>query len=300
MRNLAGAVLLAGVVCGSWVSAAWSHGGGLDAYGCHHDRKRGGYHCHRGEFAGQSFASKAEMLDRLQGRSSMPPAPSRETRDLAGQVVSVIDGDTIRARIGDRIETIRYIGVNTPETHHPTRGEEPGGREATEINRVLAQGKTVRLELDVQERDRYGRLLAYVYVGDTMVNAELIRRGYAQVMTIPPNVKYQELFLNLQREAREQKRGLWGEPEPFSSVQRLDRPAAGSVGQGIQGRPGVRPKDAWTCPATHPIKGNFTTYSGERCIHHVPAGQFYNRTKPERCYATEEEAERDGCRRSRR
>ncbi len=67
-----------------------------------------------------------------------------------------------------------------------------------------------------------------------------------------------------------------------------------------QARPGVPPQDAWTCPATHPVKGNFTTYSGEPCIHHMPGGQFYGRTKPERCYATESEARQDGCRRSRR
>jgi hypothetical protein len=65
-------------------------------------------------------------------------------------------------------------------------------------------------------------------------------------------------------------------------------------------RPGVPPADARTCPAEHPIKGNFTTYSGERCIYHVPGGQFYGKTKPERCYASEEEARADGCRRSRR
>jgi len=67
-----------------------------------------------------------------------------------------------------------------------------------------------------------------------------------------------------------------------------------------QARPGVPPKDAWTCPTTHPITGNFTTYSGERCIYHTPGGQFYDKTKPERCYATETEARQDGCRRSRR
>ena len=67
-----------------------------------------------------------------------------------------------------------------------------------------------------------------------------------------------------------------------------------------QARPGVPPKDAWACPAAQPIKGNFTTYSGERCIYHMPGGQFYGRTKPERCYATEAEARQDGCRRSRR
>ena len=65
-------------------------------------------------------------------------------------------------------------------------------------------------------------------------------------------------------------------------------------------RPGVPPESAWTCPARQPIKGNFTTYSGERCIYHMLGGQFYNKTKPERCYATEAEAGQDGCRRSRR
>ena len=131
------------------------------------------------------------------------PAP------VEGTVVRVVDGDTIHVRIGARVEKVRYIGVNTPEVHHPTKGEEPGGREAAEVNRRLVEGQAVRLELDVQERDRYGRLLAYVWIGDLMINAELVRLGYAQVMTVPPNVRYQEVFLKLQREAREAGRGLW-------------------------------------------------------------------------------------------
>ncbi|MBI1737382.1 MAG: thermonuclease family protein [Candidatus Rokubacteria bacterium] len=128
---------------------------------------------------------------------------------LEGLVVRVVDGDTIHVRIGDRTEKVRYIGVNTPETHHPRRGVEAGGREAHEVNRQLVTGKRVRLELDVQERDRYGRLLAYVWVGDVMVNAELVRLGYAQVMTVPPNVRYQSLFLARERDARQSGRGLW-------------------------------------------------------------------------------------------
>jgi len=105
---------------------------------------------------------------------------------------------------------VRYIGVDTPETHHPMRGVEPYGMEATEANRKLVDGKTVRLELDVQQLDRYGRTLAYVYLEDgTFVNAWLVENGYAMVMTVPPNVKHQELFLTLQQEAREAKRGLW-------------------------------------------------------------------------------------------
>lgn len=226
-----------------------------------------------------------------------PARGKRPPRLLEGRVVSVTDGDTVRVQIDGREDAVRYIGVNTPEVHHPAKGEQPGGREAMEVNRSLVQGLTVRLELDVQERDRYGRLLAYVHVGDMMVNAELARRGYAQVMTVPPNIRYQERFLALQREAREQKRGLWAEPEPTGTT---TQSPPSPVVQGTQGRPGVESQDAWTCPATHPIKGNFTTYSGERCIYHVPGGQFYGKTKPERCYATEDEGRKDGCRRSRR
>jgi micrococcal nuclease len=125
-------------------------------------------------------------------------------------VTRVIDGDTIVVTVGAVSQRVRYIGVNAPELHHPRRGEEPGGREAAAVNRALVHGQRVRLEMDVRARDRYGRLLAYVWVGDVMVNAELVRLGYAQVMTVPPNVRHQERFLKLQREARESQRGLWG------------------------------------------------------------------------------------------
>jgi micrococcal nuclease len=128
---------------------------------------------------------------------------------LEGAVVRVVDGDTIHVRIGARVESVRYIGVNTPEVHHPQRGEEAGGREATAVNRHLVAGKQVRLELDVQARDRYGRMLAYVWIGEIMINAELVRLGYAQVMTVPPNVRHQALFVKLQRDARDARRGLW-------------------------------------------------------------------------------------------
>jgi micrococcal nuclease len=128
---------------------------------------------------------------------------------LEGIVVHVVDGDTIHVQLADRVEKVRYIGVNSPEIRHPIRGEEPGGREAAAVNRGLVHGRRVRLELDVRPRDRNGRLLAYVWIGETMVNAELVRRGYAQVMTVAPNVRYQDLFVKLQREARDAGRGLW-------------------------------------------------------------------------------------------
>ena len=138
-----------------------------------HDRKRGGYHCHRGEFAGQSFTSKEEMLRQLRRRRSTAPGvpdvvtvgAEASARAVSVRVVRVIDGDTIRVCcIAGREEKIRYIGMDTPEMNHPTRGRDAGAMEATEANRRLVQGQRVRLDLDVQERDRYGRLLAYVWV----------------------------------------------------------------------------------------------------------------------------------------
>jgi micrococcal nuclease len=137
---------------------------------------------------------------------------------LDAVVVRVVDGDTIHVQLDGRTEKVRYIGVNTPEVHHPTKGEEAGGREASAVNRALVEGRRVRLELDVQARDRHGRLLAYVWVGEVMVNAELVRQGYAQVMTVPPNVRYQALFLRLQREARAADRPHWrGRGAPSNS-----------------------------------------------------------------------------------
>ena len=140
------------------------------------------------------------------------PAPVTSQADSTTvQVVRVIDGDTIQVCcvFGDRVKVL-YIGVDTPETHHPMRGVEPYGMEAAEANRKLVDGKTVRLEFDVQQLDRYGRTLAYVYLEDgTFVNAWLVENGYAMVMTVPPNVKHQDLFLKLQREAREARKGLW-------------------------------------------------------------------------------------------
>jgi hypothetical protein len=107
------------------------------------------------------------------------------------------------ARHGYDLQLTRYAKEGWRATFYAS------GREATEVNRQLVDGQRVRLELDAQVRDQYGRLLAYVWVGNVMVNAELVRRGYAQVMTIPPNVKHAELFVRLQREAREAGRGLW-------------------------------------------------------------------------------------------
>ena len=129
-------------------------------------------------------------------------------------VVRVIDGDTIVLANDERV---RYIGMDTPEQGRPYY------QETKAKNEELVKGQVVGLELDVQERDKYGRLLAYVWLDSgIMVNAELLRTGYAQILTIPPNVRYQDQFLELQRQAREAKLGLWGlEETPATSTQEV-------------------------------------------------------------------------------
>jgi micrococcal nuclease len=128
-----------------------------------------------------------------------------------GRVVKVVDGDTIHVQLGQTREKVRYIGVDTPETKHPTKGVQCFGQKASDFNAQLVAGEQVRLVRDVEERDRYGRLLAYVYrVRDGLfVNAELARLGYAQPLSIPPDVRFAERFTALAREAREHGRGLW-------------------------------------------------------------------------------------------
>jgi micrococcal nuclease len=139
-----------------------------------------------------------------------PQTPTRSPDLTEALVTRVVDGDTIEVEIGGESYKVRYIGIDTPELHHPTKPVEYYAQEAYEKNRELVEGKTVFLEKDVSETDMYGRLLRYVYVGDTFVNAYLVQQGYAQVSTYPPDVKYQQRFLELQREAREAGRGLWG------------------------------------------------------------------------------------------
>jgi micrococcal nuclease len=131
--------------------------------------------------------------------------------ELTGRVVRVVDGDTIRVRIAGRTERVRYIGVDTPESSRPDAPVECFARRATAENRRLVDGRRVRLVLDVEERDRFGRLLAYAYRerDGVFVNAALVRGGFARTLTIPPNVRFARRFAALAADARRARRGLW-------------------------------------------------------------------------------------------
>jgi endonuclease YncB( thermonuclease family) len=121
----------------------------------------------------------------------------------------VVDGDTIELENGEKV---RYIGINTPESVDPRQGVECFGRDASEYNRELVEGKKVRLEKDISERDKYGRLLRFVYLENgTSVNEKLVREGYAYASAYPPDITKQTIFREAERQARNEKVGLWNE-----------------------------------------------------------------------------------------
>ncbi len=126
------------------------------------------------------------------------------------KVTKVIDGDTFKINYNEKEETVRLIGVDTPESVHPDKENNTEfGIIVSEYSKSQLEGRQVRLEFDVNERDKYGRLLAYVYVDDIFYNAKLIELGYAQVMTVQPNIKYIDTFKDLQKTAMKNKVGMW-------------------------------------------------------------------------------------------
>jgi len=152
------------------------------------------------------------------GKFAVPFGKSYNYADIL--VKRAVDGDTLVLENGERV---RLIGIDTPEMHESDKlyrdsqktqqdikSIQKLGRRAYEFTKSMVEGKRVSLEFDVERRDKYDRLLTYVYLKDgTFLNAEIVKQGYASLMTIPPNVKYADLFLRLYREARLNKRGLW-------------------------------------------------------------------------------------------
>jgi micrococcal nuclease len=186
-------------------------------------------------------------------------------------VVAVVDGDTIRLANG---QTVRYIGVNTPELNKGKGLPQCFAREATEANERLVLGKSVRLVKDVSETDKYGRLLRYVYVGDTFVNEQLVVDGYAHAATYPPDVFFSDVFSAKEQDAREQKKGLWADG------------ACEVIVKGISTIPEVSPSGCL-------IKGNINA-DGKK-IYHLPGCKYYSQaqisaSKGERWFCSEVEA----------
>ena len=210
MRKFLAVMLV--LVC---ASVSFAHPGKLDANGGHYNKETGEYHYHKGP-------------------NALLPLEVRRNTVYKAKVERVIDGDTMIVSFvfddGSKYlkERVRMLGVDTPETVHPNKPVQYYGKEASDFTKKNLTDQVVWLQTDVSARDRYDRMLAYVWLKEptendlddeaairaNMYNARLLLDGYGQLMTIQPNSRYANLFVHFQREAREAGKGLWGkEPE---------------------------------------------------------------------------------------
>lgn len=248
----------------------------------------------------QSISQKSEIIN-ISPTSSVPsteakissdkkesPIPSTSPVVLGGVLVTrVVDGDTIELESGERV---RYIGVDTPETVDPRKVVQCFGKEASKKNAELVLNQRVRLEKDASDKDKYGRLLRYVYVGDTFMNDYLVREGFAKASSYPPDVKFQDQFRSAEQEARQANRGLWSAC-PVSVVVTASPILSTTTNQQQNLLP------SGTCL----IKGNIST--NDEKIYHVPGCRNYDDTKidlsrGERYFCSESEAVSAGWRKA--
>ena len=182
---------------------AWSHGGGLDSYGCHQDRAHSEYHCHQGPLAGQHFVSQADMLAALPHSLAPSAQPSAPIGEFSGRVVGVSDGDTITVMHNGRGEKILLYGIDCPEK---------GQRYGTKAKKFTSK-RAFRKQVTVIPKtvDRFGRTVAVVILPDgANLNEELVKAGLA--WWYQPYVPFDDTLRELEKQARDAKRGLWADP----------------------------------------------------------------------------------------
>lgn len=257
---------------------------------------------------GSSTTSSATPSAASSGRSSSGAAGTTVT------VSRVVDGDTVD--VSPEIEgqhSVRIIGADTPEDVRPGYPTQPLSLKAAAFTRTRLEGKRVRLTFDTTHKDKYGRVLAYLWVTKhTMIEDELLQKGLAQILIIPPNDRYASRFRADQDQARQAHRGLWGLPksEQCEETNRSngigagspDCPSASTGGSYHHSRSskasssgGVAPASEESCPRSYPIKGNISE-DGEK-IYHLPHGDpYYSATHPERCFASPAQARAAGYR----
>ncbi|MCR8844015.1 thermonuclease family protein [Paenibacillus sp. SC116] len=206
------------------------------------------------------------------------------------KVKRIVDGDTFVTSEGDKV---RLIGVNTPETHGKVQYY---GQEAKEYTNKQLTGSTVYMFQDAGNTDKYGRLLRYIFIenDDEMFNERLIREGYANTMTITPNILYSKTFTKLEREARNNNQGLWqsSKAKP-SSGQRFKNKESNSLTDNNINKTNTSTQGNCQTPT---IKGNINKNKDK--IYHLPDGRYYEQTKAEMMFCTVEDAEAAGFRAS--
>jgi micrococcal nuclease len=249
---------------------------------------------------------------------------AQKPETAAALVERVVDGDTIHVVVNGQKETVRMLLVDTPETKHPDKPVEPFGPEASEFAKERLEGRTVRLEFDGPKRDKYDRLLAYVWIDDVLFNELLVENGLARLAYVyDPPYRHYNAIAAAENRAMKEKKGIWSienyvREDGFDSERAAsywkEREAA-SVAMAVSSEAGSREKEAaageahageaaageeggaskgTAAAAEAPacdnplIKGNISS-RGDK-IYHLPGGQYYEQTKAERMFCSVEEA----------
>lgn len=238
-----------------------------------------------GKHNGQTSNEQQETNNKANEFSDKESQKSTDTSGTTDQIpvelVRVVDGDTIKIVYDGQEQNLRYLLVDTPETNHPRLGKQPYGDEAKARNSELINSGKLSIEFDVGERvDKYGRLLAYVYVDGKMVQETLLEEGLARVAYVyPPNTRYVDQLQALQQIAQNKAVGIW---------------SLENYAQEDGFHPEKKESDAKVNPSQGcNIKGNIGS-SGK--IYHTPDSPWYEKTKPEEMFCTEEEAKEAGFR----
>ncbi len=240
------------------------------------------------------------------GSQANTPAPKQHSDVLENirirendglvKVARVVDGDTIDVEINGKMERVRYIGIDTPETVDPRKTVQCFGVEASKKNKELVEGKIVRLEKDVTERDRYSRLLRYIWLDDTLINQELVAQGFAKSYSYPPDIKYQDKFVAAEKKARENKLGLWAACASVTAPLSLPSEQHTNILQNV-GMLNTQESMENFCT----IKGNINA-AGEKIYHGQGCGSYaktaIDAKRGERWFCSEAEAKAAGWRRA--
>lgn len=250
----------------------------------------------------EATTKTADTVNAEQVKEEEPKVQSETPSDrktFDAEVISVTDGDTIKVRINGQVEAVRFLLVDTPETNHPRLGEQPYGQDAKAFTKQLLEGKTVQLEKDVSDRDKYNRLLYYIYVDGKSVQEELLRNGLARVAYVyVPNTKYVDQYTAIQKEAQEKGIGIWS-VENYAQQDGFHE----EIIEGKQTNTNNKNLSSEHPAGDCTIKGNISS-RGDK-IYHMPGQAFYDVTqidtsKGERYFCSREEAEQAGFRASQR
>ncbi|MCM3568907.1 thermonuclease family protein [Neobacillus mesonae] len=250
---------------------------------------------------------KAEEAQQTTTINEADNVQTSNKRLLPGVIVKNIDGDTVEIKMDNRVEKIRMLCIDTPETHHPRLGVQPFGPEASEYTKkILPVGKKVEIETGIGDgRDKYGRLLAYIYVDGKMFNEMLLEKGLARVAYIyAPNTKYVDEFYSIQKKAQKKGTGIWSienyvqedgyHASEAKNNQQTKGHSTNNKGNTFQNNPNDDQESNVECKGK--IKGNANSH-----IYHVPSGDYYDSTKDNIIwFCTEKEAQDAGYRKSKR